>query len=85
MFPLLGRTSSMLCETCLGSNPYIRIQFRTAGQKLSKTRARAFQAFSWKPAGGRRKQTIISYKVAKERNICQTCLNDMKYGVPAGS
>lgn len=33
---------------------------------------------------GRYKETIISFAVAKERNICQTCLNDMKYGLPVG-
>jgi len=44
----------------------------------------AFQAFRWKPAGGRQKETIVSFTVAKERNICQTCLNDMQYGLPVG-
>ena len=79
-----GQDFPMLCETCLGSNPYIRMVKLPAGSKLCKITGKAFQAFSWKPAGGRQKETIISYKVAKERNICQTCLNDMKYGVPAG-
>ena len=30
------------------------------------------------------KETIVSYAVARDRNICQTCLNDMKYGLPVG-
>lgn len=79
-----GDDFPMLCETCLGSNPYIRMVKLPPGSKLCKITSKAFQAFRWKPAGGRQKETIISYKVAKERNICQTCLNDMKYGVPAG-
>jgi hypothetical protein len=44
-----------------------------------------FQAFRWKAgAQGRYKETIISMLVAKERNICQGCLKDMKYDLPAG-
>ena len=79
-----GDDFPMLCETCLGSNPYIRMVKLPPGAKLCKITGKAYQAFRWKPAGGREKETIVSYKVAKERNICQTCLNDMKYGVPAG-
>lgn len=33
---------------------------------------------------GRYKETIVCISVARERNICQTCLNDMKYGLPVG-
>jgi pre-mRNA-splicing factor RBM22/SLT11 len=79
-----GDDFPMLCETCLGTNPYVRMVKLPPGSKLCKITGKSFQAFRWKPAGGRQKETIISYKVAKERNICQTCLNDMKYGVPAG-
>lgn len=44
-----------------------------------------FQAFRWKAgAQGRYKETIISILVAKERNICQGCLKDMRYDLPAG-
>jgi pre-mRNA-splicing factor RBM22/SLT11 len=32
----------------------------------------------------RYKETVICYNVAKERNICQVCLNDMRYGLPVG-
>ena len=34
--------------------------------------------------GGRYKETIVSYQVAKQRNICQACLNDLQYGLPVG-
>lgn len=79
-----GEEFPMLCETCLGPNPYIRMVKLAPGAKLCKISEKAFQAFRWKPAGGRQKETIISYSVASDRNICQVCLNDMKYGVPAG-
>ena len=80
----VGEDFPQLCETCLGPNPYVRMLKLPPGHKLCKISGLAYQAFKWKPAGGRQKETIISYAVAKERNICQTCLNDMQYGLPVG-
>jgi pre-mRNA-splicing factor RBM22/SLT11 len=79
-----GDDFPQLCETCLGPNPYIRMIKLPMGHKLCKISNLAYQAFRWSPAGGRQKETIISFPVAKERNICQTCLNDMQYGLPVG-
>lgn len=75
----------MLCETCLGSNPYVRMTKLPFGAKLCKISNLPYQAFRWKAGpNGRHKETIVSYAVAAERNICQTCLNDMRYGLPVG-
>jgi pre-mRNA-splicing factor RBM22/SLT11 len=75
----------MLCETCLGPNPYVRMTKLPYGHKLCKIANVPYQAFKWKAGpGGRYKETIISYAIAKERNICQTCLNDLVYGLPVG-
>lgn len=93
----------MICETCLGPNPYVRMTKLPYGHKLCKISNLPYQAFRWKAGpGGRQKETIIRYyihfssllftvnviyisiAVATERNICQTCLNDMKYGLPVG-
>jgi len=79
-----GTNFPMLCETCLGPNPYLRMVKLPFGHKLCKVTNKPYQSFRWKPAGGRQKECIISFAVAKERNICQACLNDMKYGVAAG-
>lgn len=79
-----GTNFPMLCETCLGPNPYLRMVKLPFGNKLCKVTNKPYQSFRWKPAGGRQKECIISFAVAKERNICQACLNDMKYGVAAG-
>ena len=55
------------------------------GQKLCKISSVPYQAFRWKAGPqGRYKETIICHAVAVQRNICQTCLNDMKYGLPVG-
>ena len=75
----------MLCETCLGPNPYVRMTKLPFGEKVCKISKAPYQAFMWKAGPhGRFKQTIISFVIAKDRNICQTCLNDMQYGLPVG-
>jgi pre-mRNA-splicing factor RBM22/SLT11 len=74
-----------VCEVCLGQNPYVKMVKLPMGAKLCKISNLAYQAFRWKAGPqGRYKETIISYAVAKEKNICQTCLNDMQYGLPVG-
>lgn len=75
----------MVCETCLGQNPYVRMVKLPYGQKLCKIGNVPYQAFRWKAGpAGRYKETIVSFVIAKERNICQACLNDMQYGLPVG-
>ena len=81
----LGEDLPMLCETCMGQNPYLRMVKLPCGHKLCKISGIPYQGFRWKAGpSGRHKETIISFAVAKERNICQACLNDMTYGVPSG-
>ena len=75
----------MVCETCLGPNPYIRMIKIRFGDKLCKMSNTAFQSFRWKAGpGGRFKETIICKEVALEKNVCQACLTDMTFGVPVG-
>jgi len=81
----LGEDFPMLCETCLGQNPYVRMVKLPFGSKLCKISNAPYQAFRWKAGPqGRHKETVVSYVVAKQKNICQTCLNDMQYGLPVG-
>lgn len=81
----IGEDFPILCETCLGPNPYVRMVKLPYGSKLCKISNAPYQSFRWKAGpAGRYKETIICYTVAKERNICQTCLNDMQFGLPVG-
>jgi hypothetical protein len=83
--PKPGEDFPMICETCLGNNPYMRMTKLPFGSKICKISNFPYQPFRWKAGThGRFKETIISYTVAKEKNICQACLNDMKYGLPVG-
>ena len=50
---------------------------------MCKISDRPFQAFRWRAGpGGRYKTTIISYDVARVKNVCQACLVDMQFGLP---
>ncbi|KAF9053821.1 pre-mRNA-splicing factor SLT11 [Hymenopellis radicata] len=72
----------ILCETCLGANPFIRMSKQEYGRSCG-TCARPFTVFRWNPgAGSRFKTTVICQTCAKVKNVCQTCLLDLEYGLP---
>ena len=81
----IGEEFPLVCETCLGDNPYVRMIKLPYGVKLCKISNMVFQGYKWKAGtGGRYKETVISYVIAKERNICQVCMFDMQFGLPVG-
>uniref|UniRef100_A0A6I8RK75 Pre-mRNA-splicing factor RBM22 n=1 Tax=Xenopus tropicalis TaxID=8364 RepID=A0A6I8RK75_XENTR len=62
----------ILCQTCLGENPYIRMIC-----------ARPFTVFRWCPGVRMRfKKTEVCQTCSKLKNVCQTCLLDLEYGLP---
>ena len=72
----------ILCETCLGDTPYIRMT-RADFDKECKICTRPFIVFRWKPGSmARFKKAEICQTCAKVKNVCQTCLFDLQFGLP---
>jgi len=72
----------ILCETCLGPNPYIRMT-QESYAKTCKICDRPMNVFRWKSGTGfRYKKTEICKTCAKLKNVCQTCILDLQYGLP---
>eukprot|EP01071_Lankesteria_metandrocarpae_P005639 Lankesteria_metandrocarpae@DN4079_c0_g1_i1.p1 len=72
----------ILCETCLGDNPYVRM-VRAKADKECKICQRPCSSFRWQPGrNARYKQTIICQICARLKNVCQCCLFDLEFGLP---
>ncbi|CAN0064461.1 LOW QUALITY PROTEIN: pre-mRNA-splicing factor RBM22 [Lethenteron reissneri] len=72
----------ILCQTCLGENPYIRMTKEKYGKEC-KICCRPFTVFRYCPGARMRfKKTEVCQTCSKMKNVCQTCLLDLEYGLP---
>lgn len=73
----------VLCEGCLGENPYVRMISDPFGGTC-KMCSRPYTFFKWRPGRGEGyKKTEVCQTCAKTKNVCQTCLLDMQFGLPS--
>ena len=72
----------VVCETCLGENPLIRMTKQSYARPC-KICERPFTVYRWKPGPtARYKKTELCRTCAKLKNVCQTCVLDLQYGLP---
>ena len=72
----------LVCETCLGDNPYVRMTKETHGKKCRVCDI-PFTVFAWQAGTrGRLKKVEICRTCARSKNVCQVCIYDLQYGLP---
>ena len=83
----LGDNAFVRMVRCHGPFLYasadLDIQSKQEFGRACGTCARPFTVFRWNPGSGARyKTTVICQTCAKIKNVCQTCLLDLEYGLP---
>ena len=72
----------MACEGCLGPSPYVAMR-REVGGAACGVCGRPVTVFTWSRAPGTPPlRTRVCRACAGAKAVCQSCLNDLRYGLP---
>lgn len=83
MSGLSSREFPILCEPCLGGNSFLRITKEPMG-KACRICDRPFTVFTWRnSARGRLLSTELCRTCSTLKNVCQCCILDLEFGLPA--
>jgi hypothetical protein len=73
----------ILCEDCFGNNPYIRMSKQLNGANC-KMCDRIYTVYRWNPNRGvGNRSTEICRMCSNSKNLCQTCIKDLQFGLPS--
>ncbi len=76
-------TLPILCEDCFGYNPYVRMSKHVNGANC-KMCDRIYTVYRWNPNRGvGNRSTEICRICSNLKNLCQTCIKDLQYGLPS--
>lgn len=74
----------ILCSSCLGPSPALRMTKEKFGHDC-KICLKPFTIFRWCPGSGCRfRRTEICQTCARLKNVCQSCIFDLEFGLPVG-
>ena len=80
-----GKDFPVVCEDCLGPNPYVRMMKIPRGSECAIS-GRPFDVYRWRPGSDARyKKTVVCKEIALAKNVCQVCLLDLDYGIPVAA
>ena len=70
----------ILCDRCLGENPYIKMTKDKTSE--CKVCLKPYVGFRWRPGKSPRfLSTVICQVCARIKNVCQACILDVQYGI----
>lgn len=73
----------LVCEGCLGDTPLVKMIRGGANHATCRLCLQPYTQFSWKAGKQVFNKTEVCNACSTVKNLCQTCLKDLKYGLPS--